>query len=161
MSRRTMSCPLIHVTRQFARQPTTCQVKACYSNGGFVTQHLQTGTLIATCLSLKLLKSLTSGSLWRGSCIENGFQCYDQGQHCLLKSMLSKTIILTQNMRGSRRFCQRGSNFEDFLLVEGREQLKVGLHRPADDGPTLNSGLVAVILRGVRTPCPPLWIRGN
>ena len=64
-------------------------------------------------------------------------------------------------MRGSRTFCQRGSNF--FLVDEGREtknHCKQGIISPpakrhemafrwrADDGPTLNAGLVAAIFRG-------------
>ena len=66
-------------------------------------------------------------------------------------------------MRGSRKFCQRVSNFGDvfFLLVdEGiedpntakngpssarqRNAVSMALRRWADDGPTLNAGLVAL-----------------
>ena len=61
-------------------------------------------------------------------------------------------------MRGSRKFCQRGSTPENVLLVdEGRKDpniTKSGLslarqqnaidafHRRADDGPTLNADLI-------------------
>ena len=76
------------------------------------------------------------------------------------------------NMRGSRKFCQRGSNFDVFFfnfdvffrfffsLMKGRRvqiPLLAGHHRPrqrnaiqmefrwhADDGPTLNAGFVAL-----------------
>ena len=74
-------------------------------------------------------------------------------------------------MRGSRKFCQRGSNFDTFFLVdEGREDPSTTVSGPssahqknaikwrfagvpmmADDGPTLNAGLVAVIVQGIRT----------
>ena len=65
-------------------------------------------------------------------------------------------------MRGSRKFCQRGSNSDNvFILVnEGRVDPKYHLKRAilgppakrhlmafrwrADDGPTLNSGMVAL-----------------
>ena len=64
-------------------------------------------------------------------------------------------------MRGSRKFCQRGSNFDNiFLIDEGREDLNTTISRPSsarqenavlmvfhwltDDGPTLNDGLVAL-----------------
>ena len=60
-------------------------------------------------------------------------------------------------MRGSRKFCQRGSNFDNvvvFLVDEGWEDPNTTVSRPssekrhgvslrADDGPTLNTGLVA------------------
>ena len=46
-------------------------------------------------------------------------------------------------MRVSRKFCQRGSSFDKvFLVYEGREDT-AGHHRPASDGPALNSGLAA------------------
>ena len=71
------------------------------------------------------------------------------------------------NMRGSRKFCQRGSNFDNVFLFfflhvidEGREDpnttisgpssarqrnaIKMAFHWRADDGPTLNAGLVAL-----------------
>ena len=64
-------------------------------------------------------------------------------------------------MRGSRKFCQMGSNFDNFLLVdEGREDPNTTISGPssasqrnaiymafgwqADDGTTLNAGLVAL-----------------
>ena len=53
-------------------------------------------------------------------------------------------------MRGSRKFCQRGSNFDNvfFSIVdEGREAFRWR----ADNGPKLNAGLVAAIFQGIRT----------
>ena len=64
-------------------------------------------------------------------------------------------------MRGSRKFCQSGSKFDNFFLVdEGIEDLNTAINEPssarqrnaiemtfrwrADDGPTLNAGLVAL-----------------
>ena len=55
-------------------------------------------------------------------------------------------------MRGSRKFCQRGSNFDNvFLVDEGREDPSNTISGPssafrwrADDGPTMNAGLVAL-----------------
>ena len=57
-------------------------------------------------------------------------------------------------MRGSRKFCQRGYNYEVFFvffLEEGREipkkHLKLAIIGPlerADDGLILNAGLVAL-----------------
>ena len=66
-------------------------------------------------------------------------------------------------MRRSRKFCQRGSNVEVlgvFLVDEGREDPNTTISGPslacqgnaismafcwrADDGPTLNAGLVAL-----------------
>ena len=62
-------------------------------------------------------------------------------------------------MREFRKFCQRVSKFDNvfflffFLLDEGKEDSNVTLNGPsfkwafrwrADDGPTLNSGLVAL-----------------
>ena len=87
-------------------------------------------------------------------------------------------------MRGSRKLCQGMSNFDFFLVDEGREDQNTTIGGPssarqrnwrADNGPTLNAGLVAcdfsgeldqywletlffVIFKGgggVRTPCPP------
>ena len=58
------------------------------------------------------------------------------------------------SMRGSRKFCQKGSNFDDgfffFLVDDGREDPNTTTSGPssarwrADDGQTLNAGLVAV-----------------
>ena len=98
-------------------------------------------------------------------------------------------------MRVSRKFRQRESNIEVlyiFLADERREDPNAtisGTHRPArekmtfrlhaDDGPTMNAGLVVVCFFheirtsiamkpnifvfywgvGVRITCPPLWIR--
>ena len=39
-------------------------------------------------------------------------------------------------MHGSRKFCQVGSNFDNFFSLIRRERI--------DDGPTLNAGLVAL-----------------
>ena len=71
-------------------------------------------------------------------------------------------------MRGSRKFCQRGSNFDEQMF----EQIAFRWH--ADDGPTLNAGLVAAIFQGIGTcirkpyifvifqggsgPLSPFWI---
>ena len=65
-------------------------------------------------------------------------------------------------MRGSRKFFQKGSTFDKFFFVidEGIEDQNITINRPssarqrnaikmafrwrADDGPTLNAGLVAL-----------------
>ena len=60
-------------------------------------------------------------------------------------------------MRTSRKFCQKGPNLDGFLVDEGREDpnttisgpmqrntFKMAFHWRADDGPTLNAGLVAL-----------------
>ena len=72
-------------------------------------------------------------------------------------------------MRGSRQFCQRGSNFDVFFvfvfvfcfvlgeerkdpnttisgpsLARQRNAIKMAFHWRVDDGPTLNAGLVAL-----------------
>ena len=64
-------------------------------------------------------------------------------------------------MRGSRKFCQRGSKFDiNFLVDEGIEDPNITINWPssanqrnaismafrwwADDGPTLNAGLVSL-----------------
>ena len=69
-------------------------------------------------------------------------------------------------MRGSRKFCQRGSNFDNsffvcfFLVDEGKEDpnttisgpswarqrnaIKMAIRRRGYDGPTLNAGLLAL-----------------
>ena len=65
-------------------------------------------------------------------------------------------ILHRLSMRGSRKFFQRGSNFLYIFLVNEwiQIQLKSGHHRlafcwRADDGQTLNAGLVALwFLRG-------------
>ena len=59
-------------------------------------------------------------------------------------------------MRGSRKFCQRGSNSNnDFLLDERREDPNTTIadhRRPADDGPSLNASFGSfVIFQGIRT----------
>ena len=59
-------------------------------------------------------------------------------------------------MRGSRKFCQRGSSFDNvFFVEEGREDPNTTLSGPsmafhwrADDGPTLIAGLVALLFSG-------------
>ena len=64
----------------------------------------------------------------------------------------------------SRKFCQRGSNFDKFfflfffLIDEGREDPSTTISRPssafrwrADDGSKLDAGLVAAIFQGMRT----------
>ena len=70
-----------------------------------------------------------------------------------------------QQMPGSRRFCQRGSNFDSVLIIylfiylfyEGREDPSTTMSGPpsvwlaADDGATLNAVLVAAIFQGIRT----------
>ena len=58
-------------------------------------------------------------------------------------------------MRGSRKFCQRGSNSNnDFLLDERREDPNTTIadhRRPADDGPSLNASFGSfVIFQGIR-----------
>ena len=67
-------------------------------------------------------------------------------------------------MRGSRKFCQMGSNFDNVFYDVGREDpnstisgpslarqrnaIKMAFRWRADDGPTLNAGLVALWLSG-------------
>ena len=78
--------------------------------------------------------------------------------HCLLQ----KDSTQRQGVRGSRKFCQRGSNFDNvfFLIYEGKDDLNTTISRAssarqrnvilmafrwrADGGPTLNAGLVAL-----------------
>ena len=66
----------------------------------------------------------------------------------------------SDHMRGSRTFCQRGSNFDNvFVLVDeerGDPSTTISgpltaCQRNADDGPTLNAGLVAAVFQGIRT----------
>ena len=45
-------------------------------------------------------------------------------------------------MYGSRKFCQRGSNFDIFFLVD--EGSRAFCWRRANDGPTMNAGLVVL-----------------
>ena len=64
-------------------------------------------------------------------------------------------------MRGSRKFCQRGSKFDNFFLVDEmiedpnmtingpsstrqRNAIEMAFRWRADAGPTLNAGLVAL-----------------
>ena len=51
-------------------------------------------------------------------------------------------------MRGSRKFCQRGFNFDNvfFLVDQGRKVPNTTISWPssADNVPTLNAGLVAL-----------------
>ena len=58
-------------------------------------------------------------------------------------------------MRGSRKFCQRGSNFDKLFLflffylvepssVRQRKAIEMAFHWRADDGSTLNAGYVAL-----------------
>ena len=66
-------------------------------------------------------------------------------------SVLSSVSIISPRglllMRRSRMFCQRGSNFDNFLCKLMRGPLNAGHYQPASetphDGPTLNAGLVA------------------
>ena len=63
-------------------------------------------------------------------------------------------------MRGSRKLCQGMSNFDFFLVDEGREDQNTTIGGPssasqrnafrwrADNGPTLNAGLVACDFSG-------------
>ena len=74
-----------------------------------------------------------------------------------------KTILHFESKSGSRKFCQRGSNFDVvffFIVDEGWEDPNTTISGPssacqrnaismafrwhADDGPTLNAGLVAL-----------------
>ena len=72
-------------------------------------------------------------------------------------------------MRGSRKFCKRGPKFDIFLVDEGILDQNTAIYGPssthqrnaiemtfrwrADDGPTLNAGLLGsfVIFQGIRT----------
>ena len=73
-------------------------------------------------------------------------------------------------MRGSRKFCQRGSNFDNICFqTEGREDQSPTLNGPSsarqrnaikrhfagmpthDECPTLNVGFAAAIFQGIRT----------
>ena len=63
-------------------------------------------------------------------------------------------LIISNHMRGSRKFCQRGSNFDNvfFQFDEGRKDTNTTISGPstarqrmafrwqADDGTTLNAG---------------------
>ena len=57
-------------------------------------------------------------------------------------------------MRGPRKLCQERSNFDFFLVDEGREDQNTTIGGPssfrwrADNGPTLNAGLVACDFSG-------------
>ena len=51
---------------------------------------------------------------------------------------LEDCFYLTKGMRGSRKFCQRGSKFDGFLVDKGggiQKPLKAGHHRPASETP--------------------------
>ena len=75
------------------------------------------------------------------------FLFYDQDQR-----------LQSVHMRGSRKFCQRGSNTDQvFFLVDGMERMESGLTSVsqqnaiemafrwrADNGPPMNAGLVAL-----------------
>ena len=63
-----------------------------------------------------------------------------------------------QGMHGSRKFCQRGSNFDIFLVDEGSEDRNTTISglssiRQRDDDPTLNTGLVALCFSGESDKC--------
>ena len=73
-------------------------------------------------------------------------------------------------MRGSRKFFQRGSNFDYvffFLVDDGREDPNTTISGPSSNaglvvlwfysgsGPVLLGNYIFVIFQGVRTPCPP------
>ena len=74
-------------------------------------------------------------------------------------------------MRGSQKFCQRGSNSDVFLVDEGRGGIKIllkaGQHGPSSEMPlewrlTLNAGSV---FQGIRTsiakkPCIFMFFQG-
>ena len=66
-----------------------------------------------------------------------------------------------QNTRGSIKFCQRGSNFDNVFLVDGesedpgttinrpssarqRNAIEIAFRWRVDDSPVLNAGLVAL-----------------
>ena len=52
-------------------------------------------------------------------------------------------------MRGSRKFCQRGSKFGPSSARQ-RNAIEMAFRWRADDGPTLNASLVA-LCQGIRT----------
>ena len=62
--------------------------------------------------------------------------------------MLLDIIYVHYTMRGSRKFCQRGSKFDFFFfkLMRGYigPPVKMAFRWCADDGPTLNAALVAL-----------------
>ena len=70
---------------------------------------------------------------------------------CEVEPWKTSHIILSLHfMHGSRKFCQRGSNFDIFgvfLADDGREDpnttISLAFRWLADDSPTVNAGLVA------------------
>ena len=70
------------------------------------------------------------------------------------------SVEMIEIMRGSRKFCQRGSQLDIFLADERREDRNASISGPSlahkrnnismvfrwcdDDGPTLNAGLLAL-----------------
>ena len=69
-------------------------------------------------------------------------------QNAVFRSSLILGIF--SHARGSRKFCQRGFNYDKvfFFVDEGREYpnatIEMAFRWRADDGPTLNPGLVAL-----------------
>ena len=99
-----------------------------------------------------------------------------------MKGVVFENFRSYHNMRRSRKFCQRGSNFDNvfffycffFLVDEVREDPNITISRPslacqrntieiafrwrANDGPKLNAGLVALrFFRGSR----PVLLRNS
>ena len=85
----------------------------------------------------------------------------------ILDSFVDRTRLRpSQLMRGSRKFCQRGSNFDNFFSRWGEWGSKYHYKRViigwrADDGPTLNAGLVALRFSGLRNPIFLSFFRGG
>ena len=92
------------------------------------------------------------------------YPCKSRTQFCKPDQMLENMAhLLGEYLHGPRKFCQRGPNSENvffFIIDEGREgpnttkigpsstgqlnAIEMAFHWWADDGPTLNAGLVAL-----------------
>ena len=74
---------------------------------------------------------------------------YYKGQTGVNK-MPHHTLNSISHMRGFSKFCQRRPNFDNvlfifiFLVDEGKEDPNTTISGRADDGPSLNAGLVAL-----------------
>ena len=72
--------------------------------------------------------------------------------------------ILNLFRRGSRKFCQRGSNSATLTIYFFRGEriqilLKAGQHRPASKTPFNTCSSLALRITGSPDPLSPLWIR--
>ena len=49
----------------------------------------------------------------------------------MLLALRSGSTLLATEMRGSRKFCQRGSNFDNVLVDEGKEDPSTTINGPS------------------------------